>query len=323
VNSTPSDQPADQGFTLVELVVAISILFIALIAATQIIVSMVSATVINRHTDLAVSVASLTMETAVAFDCGGQLVDPGWVYGVAENPATTPTTNFYGRLQDRCKVDTNRVANTAADAAACPAAGAAPDVAFNNGFLPTIDLAQADLGSRRFIVNKIAASSSSAASAAPLAVCTTVRMSWKHVKSAGSGSVADNGTNDSLRLQRQVHVQWKELRQTAFRSRDLLQISSLPPDSKVALSTGRISMVEGVGKAATLILPETGQRLTLVADDNSGVVNFPFLPDGEYDIIRSSGVTSHIVVSAISGRSVCQLPGAVPAEAFNPIRCRI
>ena len=299
MSSAPSRPSGEEGFTLVELVVAIMVLFIALAASTQIVISMVTTTLANRHVDMAMSVATQTMENAVAFDCGGQLVRPGWLSGVGEGSSPTPTETFFSRLQDRCTVETNRTAS-AADATACPdgvpsstpiPADDRTDVAFNRRYLPAIDQAQLDIGARRFVVNKKATSFGTGANSGSLVVCTTIRMSWKRVRAFGTDTRLDDGSNDSLRLQRQVHVQWKEKNQTNFRSRDLVQVSSLPPDSTVAVNQGRISVAAGIGKAASLVLP-TSQVLTLVADE-SGLVNFPFLPDGGYSIVLDG--TSRIV----------------------------
>jgi type II secretory pathway pseudopilin PulG len=281
---------SDDGFTLVELVMAIMVLFIALAASTQIVISMVTTTLSNRHIDMAMSVATQTMENAVAFDCGGQLVRPGWT-GTAESGSPTPTEAFFSRLQDRCKVETNRdpLLSTAGACApdTLPSGGvdAFTDGVFRRGYVPLINQNQVDLGSRRFVVNKKATSFGSATNSGSLVVCTTIRMSWKRVKAFGADTRVDDGSNDSLRLQRQVHVQWREPNQTRYRFRDLVQVSSLPPDSKVAVNRGRIAVEVGAGNAASLVLP-TGQLLTLVADDDagSGLANFPFLPDGTYQI---------------------------------------
>jgi type II secretory pathway pseudopilin PulG len=326
VSSAPSNRD-DGGFTLVELVMAIVVLFIALMASTQIIISMVSATIANRHVDLAMSVATQTMETAVAFDCGGQLVDPGWVWGVDEDPVTTPTTKFYNNLVDRCAVDTNTPTSVTASTYCPTSTSVNSDGVFNSGFLPSFDQAQADLGSRRFTVFKAAASfahtntGSVSSAEGALPICTTVKMSWRFIKSAGNAATADDGTNESLRLQRQVHVQWKEVGQSKVRARDLVQLSALPPDSKVAVNTGRISVYMGPRQSATLVVPITGQKLTLASDDDptSGLVNFPFLPDGTYQIQRSGLADTWVTLSA-GARSQCVLnASAIP---FIPGTCR-
>ena len=327
MSSTPSRPSGEDGFTLVELVVAIMVLFIALAASTQIVISMVTTTLSNRHIDMAMSVATQTMENAVAFDCGGQLVRPGWVFAVTES-TPTPTAEFFNRLQDRCLVETNRAAS-ASDAGQCADADtSAPspsdeltDGVFSRGYLPGIDQVQTDLGSRRFVVNKKATSFSSGTNSGSLVVCTTIRMSWKRVKAFGVDARVDDGSNDALRLQRQVHVQWREPRQTRFRFRDLVQVSSLPPDSKVAVNQGRISVAVGAGKAASLILP-TLQELTLVADDSSGLVNFPFLPDGEYDVRLPDTTTRHVVLPGVGGsRAQCLLP-SLPSQDFVGSGCQ-
>jgi type II secretory pathway pseudopilin PulG len=316
VNSTPSEL-SDDGFTLVELVMAIVVLFIALMASTQIIISMVSATIANRHVDLAMSVATQTMETAVAFDCGGQLVDPGWVWNVDEDPLTTPTTKFYRNLADRCAIDTNTpTGSTPSDF--CPS---------STGFLPPFDQAQTDLGSRRFTVFKSATSfaytntGSVSAAGGALPICTTVKMSWRFIKSTGNAAVVDDGTNESLRLQRQVQVQWKENRASKVRARDLVQLSALPPDSKVAVNTGRISVYMGPKQSATLVVPITGQKLTLASDDDptSGLVNFPFLPDGTYRIQRGGLADTWVTLSA-GARTQCVVNAS--ATPFIPGTCR-
>jgi hypothetical protein len=304
----------------VELVVAIMVLFIALAASTQIVISMVATTLSNRHIDMAMSVATQTMENAVAFDCGGQLVLPGWVYNVAEGSSPTPTETFFSRLQDRCGVETNR-SPLLSTAGACapeplPPSGAdeLTDGVFRRGYLPPIDQTQADLGSRRFVVNKRATSFGSGTNSGSLVVCTTIRLSWKRVKAFGVDTRLDDGSNDSLRLQRQVHVQWTEPNQTRIRFRDLVQVSSLPPDSKVAVNQGRISVDVGAGKAVSLILPTT-QELTLVADDDagSGLVNFPFLPDGTYQVRMPDLTVRTINIPGPSGsRSQCVL--ALPPQ---------
>ena len=131
------------------------------------------------------------------------------------------------------------------------------------------------------------------------------------VMAAGAASKPDDGTNDSLRLQRRVHVQWSEPNQTRVRSRDLVQLSALPPDSKVAVNLGRISVATGVGGSATLRVPITNQSLTLVADDDatSGIVNFPFLADGTYTISRPGSAVDKTIILNASSRSQCWLTG--------------
>ena len=322
MNSTRSRLAADDGFTLVELVMAIVVLFIAMTAATQIIVSMVAATISNRHVDLAMSVATQTMENSVAYDCGGQLLDPTAEKNEINSGKLAATQRFYDKLQKRCLVDTNStVAASAVDEASCDAAGAATNDPFNGltpnpaKFLPDFDQGQADLGSRRFIVRKSAASfqraaDGTAASAGTLAVCTTVRLTWKFVKSIGVNLV-DDGTNNALRLQRDVHVQWFEPRQSRVRFRDLTQVSALPPDSKVAVNQGRISVVAGIGSSATITMLNSSSPerfVTYAADDVTGLVIFPFLPDGDFEVSIAGapavGVTLPDPLSAAS-RTVC------------------
>ena len=322
MNSTVSKPTQDAGFTLIELVMAIVVLFIALAASTQIIVSMVAATVAQRHIDLATSVATDAMETAVAYDCGGQLLAPSWADGATETATDGPIHTFYSNLQSRCKVAVDTPVGVTP---VCPAQTTSPpsatdgatDAVFNRGWAPVADQTQTDLGSRRFVVYKKATSFDHSASGSVnsgggrLAVCTTIRLSWKYIKTTGAASKPDDGTNDSLRLQRRVHVQWSEPNQTRVRSRDLVQLSALPPDSKVAVNLGRISVATGVGGSATLRVPITNQSLTLVADDDatSGIVNFPFLADGTYTISRPGSAVDRTIVLNASSRSQCWLTG--------------
>jgi prepilin-type N-terminal cleavage/methylation domain-containing protein len=163
VSSTPSKPTSDDGFTLVELVMAIVVLFIAMAAATQIIVTMVSATIANRHVDLAMSVATQAMESSVAYDCGGQLLDAAAAPGETNAAKLAATRLFYSKLQKRCSIDTNSPSPIAkddnkasCDDAADPVKGA--NDPFNAGFNPTFDQLQSDLGSRRFTVLKSSAS---------------------------------------------------------------------------------------------------------------------------------------------------------------------
>ena len=318
MSSTRSRPTADDGFTLVELVMAIVVLFIAMAAATQIVVSMVAATISNRHVDLAMSVATQTMENSVAYDCGGQLLDPAAVPGETDNAKLATTQAFYAKLQKRCLVDTNSTtAASSADVASCAAAAAAANDPFNGKFLPDVDQLQADLGSRRFTVRKSAASFNTAAdgsatSGGILPVCTTLRLTWKFVKSVGVNPI-DDGSNNSLRLQRDVHVQWFEPRQSMVRFRDLTQVSALPPDTKVAVNQGRISFLAGVGHAATIKMLNSSpaQFVTYAADDVTGLVIFPFLPDGAYEVSTGGSPAVGVTLpdaSAASTRSVCLRP---------------
>jgi type II secretory pathway pseudopilin PulG len=318
VSSTRSRPTTDEGFTLVELVMAIVVLFIAMAAATQIIVTMVSATIANRHVDLAMSVATQAMESSVAYDCGGQLLDSAALPGETNTAKLTATRAFYSKLQKRCLIDTNSPAPVAkndnkanCDDAADPLKGV--NDPFNAGFLPTFDQLQSDLGSRRFTVLKSAASfqtaaDGSATSAGSLSVCTTLRLTWKFVKSVGVNTV-DNGSNDALRLQRNVHVQWFEPRQSVVRFRDLTQVSALPPDSKVAVNQGRISVVPGVGKKSATIKmlnSDPAVSVTYAADETTGLVIFPFLPDGDFEVsIEGSSPLFVTLSDASAGRSVC------------------
>jgi prepilin-type N-terminal cleavage/methylation domain-containing protein len=318
VSSTRSRSNTDDGFTLVELVMAIVVLFIAMAAATQIVVSMVAATISNRHVDLAISVATQTMENSVAYDCGGQLLDPAAAPG--DDSAKQILTNaFYEKLQKRCLVDANSTATTAQDLSVCDATAAATNDPFNGQspnpakFIPAFDQSQLDLGSRRFTVRKSAASFNTAAdgsvaSAGTLPVCTTVRLTWKSIKSLGV-TVSDDGSNNSLRLERDVHVQWFEPRQTNVRYRDLTQVSAVAPDAKVAVNQGRISVVAGIGKWAKItMLNSSGpvRYVTYAADDATGLVIFPFLPDGSFEVSTgASPVPVTISASPVIGRSVC------------------
>ena len=297
---------------------AIVVLFIAMAAATQIIVSMVAATVANRHVDLAMSVATHTMENSVAYDCGGQLLDPAAVS--TPNAAQLAATQvFYDKLQKRCLVDTNSTApvNKDDNKASCQAADTATNDPFKAGFRPTFDQLQSDLGSRRFTVLKSAASfttaaNGSATSAGNLPVCTTVRLTWKFIKSVGVNPV-DDGSNNVLRLQRDVHVQWFEPRQSVVRFRDLTQVSARPPDSKVAVNQGRISVVAGPGGSATIKMLNSGSPerfVTYAADDVTGLVIFPFLPDGSFEVSigGSPAVTFALPDISAASRSVCVRP---------------
>ncbi len=336
MSSVRSRPAADEGFTLVELVMAIVVLFIAMAAATQIIVSMVAATISNRHVDLAMSVATQTMESSVAYDCGGQLLDPAAVPNETDNPKLVATRAFYDRFQKRCLVDTNSTtAATAADEASCVAAGAATNDPFNGRapsaakFLPPFEQAQNDLGSRRFTVHKSAASfntaaNGSTASAGTLPVCTTVRLTWKFVASVGVNTL-DDGSNNALRLQRDVHVQWFEPRQSIVRFRDLTQVSALPPDTKVAVNQGRISVAAGIGRSAKIkMLNSDPERfVTYAADDTTGLVIFPFLPDGQFEV--SIGGSPAVVVVTLGtsalGRSVCVPSTGSPTKFVTAGAC--
>ncbi len=320
--STRSRPATDDGFTLVELVMAILVLFIAMAAATQIILSMVAATLSSRHGDLAMSVVTQTMENSVAYDCGGQLLDPAAVPISPDAPNLAASQVFYGKLQKRCLIDTNStVAANAADEASCTDAAAAANDPFNGiapsaaKFLPEFDQLQTDLGSRRFTVRKSAASFSRAAdgnatSAGTLPMCTTIRLTWKFVTSVGVNLI-DDGSNNALRLQRDVHVQWFEPRRTVVRFRDLTQVSALPPDSKVAVNQGRISVVAGIGKWATITMLNSSsptRYVTYAADDTTGLVIFPFLPDGDFEVSIEGGPPVGVRLPdplATNSRSVC------------------
>jgi hypothetical protein len=261
------------------------------------------------------------MENSVAYDCGGQLLDPAAVPIAPDAANLAASQVFYEKLQKRCLIDTNStVAQNTADEESCDLLAAATNDPFNGTlanprFVPEVDQLQTDLGSRRFTVRKSAASFSRAAdgtatSAGTLRMCTTVRLTWKFVTSVGV-NVVDNGSNNALRLQRNVHVQWFEPRRTVVRFRDLTQVSALPPDSKVAVNQGRISVVAGVGKSATITMLNSSSPIryvTYAADDTTGLVIFPFLPDGDFDVsidgAPSVGVTLPDPL-ATNSRSVC------------------
>jgi hypothetical protein len=128
------------------------------------------------------------------------------------------------------------------------------------------------------------------------------------VKSIGVNTV-DDGSNDALRLQRNVHVQWFEPRQNVVRFRDLTQVSALPPDSKVAVNQGRISVVPGVGKESATIRmlnSDPAISVTYAADEVTGLVIFPFLPDGDFEVSIEGSPPLYVTLSdALAGRSVC------------------
>jgi type II secretory pathway pseudopilin PulG len=303
MNETVTAASDDDGFTLVELVIAIMILFTALAVASSLIVSMVTATIANRHADIAMSIASQTMETAVASDCGSHTTAPLW------NPQSSATDiaagQFFGTVQSLCQVPTGP-SNTATDATYCPAAATAGvtelfDGTFRRGHLPTFDQTQSDLGSRQFTVHRPV---TAVTNSGILHVCVTVRMVWRTIGATGTSSPVDDGSNDTVRLQRQVHVQWTEPRQTAVRHRDLVQVVALEPDAKTVGQAGRITVATAAGDAgwASIALPGTTAKLTLTAATN-GYVIFPFLPDGTYTVTSSSGVRT-VTVTA-SDRSQC------------------
>jgi hypothetical protein len=228
---------------------------------------------------------------------------------------------FYSALRTRCKVDPNGAAGpgTAFDEGYCPTAvtttgnDVSTDETFRRGFLPPFEQDQTDLGSRRFTVYKSAATFTTTGSTGALPVCTTVRMIWKYIDPFGSANV-DDGTNDSLRLQRVVHVQWKEPRQSRVRWRELVQVAALPPDSKVVTNRGRITFEVGVGGSAALKLPVTGDLMTFAADDY-GFVNMPFLPAGDFTIVRN-GIETTITITALNP-SQCLLLAETSATTWR------
>jgi hypothetical protein len=108
-----------------------------------------------------------------------------------------------------------------------------------------------------------------------------------------------------------VHVQWFEPRQTIVRFRDLTQVSALPPDSKVAVNQGRISVYVGPGGSAKLKMlnSDPAQFVTYAADPVTGLVIFPFLPDGTFEVTPGGSPTSATVTLpdplASGSRFVC------------------
>jgi type II secretory pathway pseudopilin PulG len=268
----------DAGFTLVEMVVALVIMFGALIASSQVIISMVKATLYSRHADYAVSLASQVMEQAVTNDCGGRLPDN----------RTDPLVRWNSQ-RDRCKYfATAPTYSTATPTDLCRTNSGA----YFKGWSSS-SLGEDDLG-RRYFIREIG----------KVAYCVSYDVQWAPV-----GWSANQAT-ENMRLQRTVRVQWVEPNKPAeIRERIATQIAALPPDAVQTGYVGRLDIYVGpsaagaapnsvsviVPPAATKAAGDPTMYLTVSADAN-GWVHIPYVPT---DVVTSSGATVTVTPSYI------------------------
>jgi type II secretory pathway pseudopilin PulG len=296
----------DEGFTLVELMVSVCIAMSIVLLSVSALTNMTQAVAAQKHIDLALSTAGEVMEFAGVSECGSQIVDSNWVPGDTNAANISATTSFYLGTQTRCKNYVNEpVGGTAAiDASFCPGPTSGTDTwdsTFRNGYLPPHSQAQNDLGSNRYTIYKKAQAATayntfSNFGTGTIPICVTKLSTWKYVSKANVLTSTDDGTNASLRLERKVHVQWKEPGQTRTRFRELLQLAAQQPDSKISSYPGRITLQVGVGKSATMQLPNSVLKMTYAAN-SSGWVIFPFLPPATYTIERPSDVVTVTVTA--------------------------
>jgi type II secretory pathway pseudopilin PulG len=257
----------DAGFTLVEMVVALIIMFGALIASSQVIVSMVKATLYSRHADYAVTLASQVMEQAVTNDCGGRLPDN------RANPLVR-----WNNQRDRCKYFA-----TAPTYSVTPIQSrcrTATGTYFRGWSSSTIG--EDDLGRRYFVREQGA-----------IAYCVSFDVQWVPL----TWNANAVGTSN-LRLQRTVRVQWVEPNKpNEVRERVSIQIAALPPDSVQTSYVGRVDVYVGptVGNgppnSVSVAVPPVATRaagdpvsyMTISADGN-GWVHIPYVPT---DVVTS------------------------------------
>jgi type II secretory pathway pseudopilin PulG len=303
----------DDGFTLVEMVVALIIMFGALIASSQVIISMVKATLYSRHADYAVTIATQVMENAVTNDCGGRLPDN----------RTNPRARWESQ-RDRCKFfATTPTYSTLTPTDLCKSRSSTGVSTFFKGW-DSGSLAasrnEADLG-RRYLVSE----------QGKIAYCVSYDVQWIPLTwSAGSAY-------NNMRLQRTVRVQWIEPnRPDVVRDRVYTQVAALPPDAVQTSNTGRIDVYVGppaspndAPKSVTVELPPVSTRATgdttnlllmTLSADNNGWVHIPYLPT---DFTTDPGGGAAVTVSPSFTVNV-QIGGAsqpVSLSGLSPNKC--
>jgi type II secretory pathway pseudopilin PulG len=284
----------NDGFTLVEMVVALIIMFGALIASSQVIINMVKATLYSRHADYAVTLATQVMENAVTNDCGGRLPD---------NRSNSRAR--WESQRDRCKFfATTPTYSTLTPTDLCKSRSLAGTTAYFKGWdAGSLDASrgESDLG-RRYLVSE----------QGKVAYCLSYDVQWLPLSWS-----ANAGTNN-MRLQRTVRVQWVEPnRRDLIRERVYTQVAALPPDAVQTSNTGRVDVYVGLPatandapKSVTVEVPPVSTRapgdptalpMTLSADGN-GWVHIPYIPT---DVTSGSGaavtVTPSFTVNVIIG----------------------
>jgi hypothetical protein len=277
----------DDGFTLVEMIVALVIMFGALIASSQVIISMVKATLYSRHGDYAVTLATQVMENAVTNDCGGRLPDN------RSNPRAR-----WESQRDRCKFfATTPTYSTPTPTDLCKTRTAGGVTAYFKGWdAGSLDASrgEADLG-RRYLISE----------QGKIAYCISYDVQWLPLAWSAS---ATSGANN-IRLQRTVRVQWIEPnRPDAIRDRVYTQVAALPPDAVQTSNSGRIDVYVGppastndAPKSVTVELPPVSTRgsdttmllMTLSADSN-GWVHVPYIPT---DVTNDPGGGAPVTVT--------------------------
>jgi hypothetical protein len=299
----------DDGFTLAELVVALTITFGALIASSQVIVNMVKATLYSRHADYATTLATQVMETAVANECGARLPDAR----DSESPNVVKL-RWLGQ-QDRCRHKVTAIPLTAAEQNENRCRRDSGTGAWFPGWssdslgLQTVGgvtVGENDLGRRSFIQQK-----------GPIAYCVTYDAAWVGVNWAG-GSAAEQ-----LRLRRQVRVQWVEPNaQSTVRERTYTQVAALSPDAVSSNNLGRLDIFAGIGGTARVqVYSDVTTPVTLwltLSADSTGWVRVPYLPT---DTTTKSGATVSVVDKFIVKASLGSSTSTVELSATAPHQC--
>jgi hypothetical protein len=289
----------DEGFTLTEMVVALIIMFGALIASSQVVISMVKATLYSRHADYAVTLATQVMEDAVSNDCGGRLPDN----------RDTPRNRWISQIE-RCQF----LPTPFTDVSRCKTG---PTTYFNDwdaGSLGTLR-AENDLGRRYFV--KVVGT---------VAYCVSVDVQWVPLKWTA------NAATNNMRLQRTVRVQWVEPnKKDTRRERMYTQVAALPPDAVQSGNIGRLDIFVGTrstpsspANTVTILSPlppsitraSDDPTLTLSADQ-SGWVHIPYLPtDWTQKVGTTVTVTPSFIVDMTYGGSSRQVTLSASSYEF-------
>jgi type II secretory pathway pseudopilin PulG len=291
----------DEGFTLTEMVVALIIMFGALIASSQVVISMVKATLYSRHADFAVTLATQVMEDAVSNDCGGRLPDnrdnqlARWTAQRERcrfQPATaTPDTTSSGPIS-RCKTGpTTYFPGWASDR-----------------LTESIGNGENNLG-RRYFVKVVG----------PITYCVSFDVQWVPLGWTGSG------TTNNMRLQRTVRVQWVEPnKKDTRRDRTYTQVAALPPDAVQSGNIGRFDINVGLSaNSATIFVPVASGAASTIADpvltlsaDSNGWVHIPYIPT-DWTTKTGSGPTDVSVSSSYTLDLLGGTTRVTPAPAFS------
>lgn len=208
---------------------AVFILMVGFVSASAVLAGSVRVTVLNRHIDRSLTLATQTMETSVGQNCGSSIVDPVYDLGATLTAAVTTAMNQrFQAERNRCAwhaVTPTAVTDPQSTAATCRTRGGT----YHPGWAATTPITESTLGSRSFVVNSLRTN-----------YCIRHLETWRWVKPV-SGLTEDRRNNTYMRLQRTIEVQWTDGGGDGKTyKREIVQLGAIPPDSVVSGRVGRV-----------------------------------------------------------------------------------